>query len=444
MTAFENRRAITARELPLLVHTPVARVAWWHGQAVDRPQFLGHVRHLAQSLPASRYVINLCEDRYLFLVTFAAIISRRQTNLLPPSRTAGDLQAVANAYPDSYRVDDAHVAEKLSATHRASRVPLIPADHTAAIVFTSGSTERSRPHPKLWGNLVSGTRLAQQRFGFGLEPGATVVATVPAQHMYGLETSILAPLLTGISVHSSRPFFPADLLGVLQDVPEPRILITTPVHLRACVAAIDHWPRLNQIISATAPLARSLAIQAERVMAAPVLEIYGCTETGSLASRHTANGDLWEVYPSLCIDAEGRLQGSHLPEPVALNDVIERLDGNRFRLLGRHQDLVNMAGKRASLIDLNRRLLEIPGVEDGVFLVPSEDSDPSGRLAALVVAPGLSTAQIVTALAEQIDPVFLPRPLRKVARLPRNETGKLPRQALLDLLHRPAATQDGP
>ena len=38
-------------------------------------------------------------------------------------------------------------------------------------------------------------------------------------------------------------------------------------------------------------------------------------------------------------------------------------------------------------------------------------------------------------LRQHLDPVFLPRPLRRVAALPRNETGKLPRQALEAMLH---------
>ena len=55
------------------------------------------------------------------------------------------------------------------------------------------------------------------------------------------------------------------------------------------------------------------------------------------------------------------------------------------------------------------------------------------RTAALVVAPGLDEAAILAALRIGIDPVFLPRPLRRVTALPRNETGKLPRAALLAL-----------
>ena len=46
----------------------------------------------------------------------------------------------------------------------------------------------------------------------------------------------------------------------------------------------------------------------------------------------------------------------------------------------------------------------------------------------------LDEAQILSALRRALDPVFLPRPLRCVPMLPRNETGKLPRETLAALL----------
>jgi len=97
--------------------------------------------------------------------------------------------------------------------------------------------------------------------------------------------------------------------------------------------------------------------------------------------------------------------------------------------VGRGADLVNVAGKRASIGDLNTRLCRIDGVEDGVFFMPDEGQ----RMTAFVVAPGLNDADLLRALGRLIDPVFLPRPLFFVTSLPRNETGKLTRKALVDL-----------
>jgi acyl-coenzyme A synthetase/AMP-(fatty) acid ligase len=106
-------------------------------------------------------------------------------------------------------------------------------------------------------------------------------------------------------------------------------------------------------------------------------------------------------------------------------------------LHGRHADLINIAGKRASLAYLNQQLGAIPGVEDGVFLPPADEAaDSVARLAALVVAPAHTPASLMQALRERIDPIFLPRPLLFVDALPRNATGKLPARLALELLGR--------
>jgi acyl-coenzyme A synthetase/AMP-(fatty) acid ligase len=133
-------------------------------------------------------------------------------------------------------------------------------------------------------------------------------------------------------------------------------------------------------------------------------------------------------------------EGGHVEVPTPLGDVIEILPGDRFMLCGRTEDLVNIAGKRSSLAYLNHQLTAIPGVVDGAFFLPAEPADRSAtgtpRLAAVVVAPRLTAAAILRELRKRIDPVFLPRPLLMVERMPRNSTGKLPRAVLNSLTAR--------
>ena len=117
-----------------------------------------------------------------------------------------------------------------------------------------------------------------------------------------------------------------------------------------------------------------------------------------------------------------------------MHDALEPVGPRQFILHGRHEDIVKIAGKRASLDDLNRRLRDIEGVQDGVFLCPESDGRIASRLVAFVVAPTLDEGTIRTELALSMDPIFLPRPMYLVDSLPRNETGKLPREAVLALL----------
>jgi acyl-coenzyme A synthetase/AMP-(fatty) acid ligase len=124
--------------------------------------------------------------------------------------------------------------------------------------------------------------------------------------------------------------------------------------------------------------------------------------------------------------------GSHLPEDITIPDIIEIGSGNEFRWLGRHQDMINIAGKRGSLAELNQCLTAMPGVNDGVIFMP-ESND---RLAAMVVAPGLSAEEIRAYLGARVEAVFLPRPICLVTALPRQETGKLARKTILQMFER--------
>jgi acyl-coenzyme A synthetase/AMP-(fatty) acid ligase len=264
---------------------------------------------------------------------------------------------------------------------------------------------------------------------------------VPPQHIYGMEMSVLLPLLGDVQVHSGRPFFPADIATALQAMPAPRVLVTTPVHLRALVESGVRLPALAAMLSATAPMPPELAAQAERHFDAPLLEVFGSTETCAFASRRVTLDSFWSLYRGVHLHPQPdgtQIEAPQLDAPATLADIVTLHDeGRRFELRGRHADLLEIAGKRASLGDLTRRLLAIPGVEDGVIF-QLDDADAIGvrRIAALAVAPTLDEAIILDALRASIDPVFLPRPLRLVQALPRNETGKLPRAALLDLLAR--------
>ena len=425
-------------------------VAFDAGGAIDRQRFEDEVRGLAATLPARRYAINLCEDRYRFLLAFCAAASRGQTTLLPPSRAPAVIDQVLAQYADSYCLGDQMLQPEPPGYRRLPAVLpqqpgealTIDAHALVAIGFTSGSTGHPRPNPKTWAsfristaqNLLALDGLIQ-RNGTAI---TAVVATVPPQHMYGMEMSVLLPLLGPVAVHAARPFFPDDIARALRDAPSPPLLVTTPVHLRALVESGVALPPLAGIVSATAALPAALALAAETRFGCEVREVFGSTETCIIARRRTAREIAWTPLPGVRVTAQPDgtvVTAPHLPEPVLLADLVDVHGDGRFELRGRNADLLDIAGKRASLGDLTHKLLAIPGVLDGVmFQLDHADTTGVRRIAALVVAPTLEAAAILSALRGQLDPVFLPRRLRCVESLPRNDTGKLPRQGLLDLL----------
>jgi acyl-coenzyme A synthetase/AMP-(fatty) acid ligase len=405
---------------------------------------------VAAALPARGHVLNVCTDRYRFTVGLAASLVAKKVSLLPSTQAAEAIRQLTAFAPDVFCLtDDARCdidlprmqfPEAPVEEHPPWRCPEIDTRQIAAYLFTSGSTGTPQPYPKSWGRLAACVREGAGRLGLLDGRCHSIVGTVPSQHMYGLELTVLVPLQTGNVCCAERPFYPADICQVLAAVPRPRTLVSTPVHLRMLLAADVDLPAADLIVSATAPLSQNLAREVEARFDTRLIEIYGSTETGQIASRrtaHTAEWQLWDGVRLFSKDDRTWADGGHIEQPTPMCDVLEVTGGDRFLLHGRMADLVNIAGKRSSLAYLNHHLNAVPGVVDGAFFLRDDVQELTAgvtRVAAVVVAPGLDPATLVERLRERIDPIFLPRPLVFVDKLPRNETGKLPHEALQALV----------
>jgi len=414
---------------------------------------LSDVARVAAALPSGQHVLNVCSDRYRFTVGFAASLVRGKVSLLPSTHTPEVIRQLTVFAPDAFCLtDDRKCNIALPLTYfpdldaevtAGLTAPAIDGEQLAAYVFTSGSTGTPLPYKKTWGRLLRCVRNGASRLGLLDGRTHTIVGTVPPQHMYGFESSVLLGLQTGSALCAERPFYPADICSVLASAPRPRALISTPVHLRALLAAGIPLPETDLIVSATAPLSHELARNVEAAFTTRLLEIYGSTETGQIATRRTAETAEWQLWPGVTLtlqdDGQPWVQGGHVEQPTPMCDVLELTGGDRFLLHGRMADLVNIAGKRSSLAYLNHQLSSIPGVLDGTFFFPDgahASSTGVTRVAAFVVAPDLDPATLTEELRRRIEPVFLPRPLVLVDKLPRNGTGKLPQEALRELAAR--------
>lgn len=435
---------------PLLQGTDLdAPLAWRAGQPIARRRYLADVQALAARLPAAGAMLNLSADRYRFAVGLGAAMLRGQANLMPPNHQSATVARLRALFPQAYALVDAagHEVDLPQVVYDAAGsampdtapAPALARAQLAAHVLTSGSTGQPVPHAKHWGPLVDCTvegaeRLAEHLGRPDLQ-GLNLVATVPPQHMYGFESTVLIALLGGAAFDAERPFYPADIAAALERLPRPRMLVTTPFHLRMLLDAGIALPTVDLVLSATAPLSPQLAARAEAALAGQLVEIYGCTEAGQVATRRTTDGPEWRTYEGLRLSGDGehtQVAGGHVVQPTPLADILEVLEPTRFRLLGRSNDLINIAGKRNSLAHLNFHLNSVPGVADGAFWLPADELDGVvTRLVAFVAAPGLTQAALQQAvlahLRPRVDAVFLPRRIVAVSALPREaSTGKLP------------------
>ncbi len=403
-------------------------------------------RRLRPVLAGHDVVCNLAATRHDFATALLAAMAENVPTVLPTSRAEGAVAAAIEGYRKPLLVD------RLQALAGAGGDGLPTEPEGEVHVFTSGSTGAPVRHVKDWTALAGGALIAARLVArAGLTPGRTIiVGTTPHQHMFGLEAVIFAALAHGHCFFDDIVFHPADLDAAVERAAvagfDNVVLVTSPPHLRFLEDRIRAQPAVRCVISATAPLHRDLAARIE-ASGPPVFEIYGSTETGSLAWRRTSETDLWTPLDGFRLyrhDHGWEAGAPHLRGMMPLADELGLQPDGRFRLLGRRGDMVRVAGKRQSLGALNAALATAPGIADAVMLRESVDGEDRLRVFVVPAPDGETDADALARLVRQhmhrhVDPVFVPRRVTVVAELPRGATGKIAASdlAALDALPQP-------
>ncbi|MEZ5703625.1 MAG: AMP-binding protein [Burkholderiaceae bacterium] len=301
--------AVTTHQLPLVSGLNLDdALAWRPDGAVRVRAFIAEAQRAARALPAAPWVVNLCEDRYHFAVVFAACLLTGKTSLQPSSHSSQTLAQLALDHPGAFAVTDSGFdalpiprvdfgSLSQGPLDDVGEIPLVAAERTVAVLFTSGSTGLPQAHGKTWAMLVANGQA--EALALKLTGTHTVlVGTVPVQHSYGFESTFLMALHGGCAFWSGRPFYPQDVVEAIQAAPSPCMVVTTPFHLANLLASELVWPAVNAWLSATAPLDEALAREVEVRSGAPVYEIYGSTESSQLAWRRTTAGPAWHLLPA--------------------------------------------------------------------------------------------------------------------------------------------------
>ncbi len=454
-------------------------VVFHQGRLYDVQSLYSFVQYLSETIPPHDYFLNLYEDRFYFLAAFLLALRQRSISLFPSSVNDYTIERLSENYPDLVVlnqqqennrdivpvVDLQACFSKWQSSHQSidytetkEQLSDIDEQCIVVIIFTSGSTGEPEPYQKQWRDMLNvSSHLACTILmdkSFFLEDCLPVVlATVPAQHMYGLDASIMMALQYGLVIVSEKPFFPQDIVLALEQLNQQAVqlkqqlaclLITTPLHLQACIKTGVQLNGIREIISATAPLTVELAKVCEQNYATVIIELFGCTEVGSMAWRRTTSTEPWAVFEDIVLqqlESEILIKTTRSIEQFNFNDEVELLDAHHFVFRGRKSDAVSRAGKRSSLAYLNSHLLSFPELQDGCYY---QDVDhPEGHLSAFLVSgnkipDSAQQKQIVKALREhlkkRIDLVFLPKKIYFVDKLPRNSTGKLPLKAMQKLI----------
>lgn len=419
------------------------------------------IERIATELPDARSpseILVTCQDRYHLTVALMAAWRSGHTVALPPNAREETLRELmprcALALHDGRGVGHNIVpwlarADKPSS---AQRYPTIPADQPVVTIYTSGSTGQPAACVKTAAQLLGEGETLQNTFQ--LHRDSTVLATVPAHHIYGLLFSVALPLAAGARFIRDTPLLPS----VIEDYARRQranVLISVPPHLRVLAESeLSSLASIQTIFSSGAPLPDATAHTLHRRFGVNVFEILGSTETGGFAYRQideVAQGGQaasFRPFPGVTIASDDNAQlllsspllapGS--AQPITCADRIElRADGS-FRHLGRSDGVIKVGGTRMSLPELESRVRELAGVSD-VAALPAGAGGARGQEVWLVVATahGQALPELRAHLLRFYDPVLLPRRVRFVDSLPREATGKLMRARLLELFAAPKA-----
>src|SRR5690554_141291 len=395
-------------------------------------------RRWLEPQPGGRWL--LCQRHpESFCAALVALWESGRIAVLPPNERPETLAQLAKEVdgrlpiePGGHAADDREIAlpvpEKLSATA------------TALILHTSGSTGAPVRLAKRFDQLDA--ELAAHVKLWPLA-GSGVISQVSHQHIYGLLTGILRPLCAGVPFCGDESRYPEGLVTRLEEANAAGIdsvVISSPAQLSRLPAHLP-WPaasRIKWVFSSGAPLHAEHAQHAERLLQAPVFEIYGSTETGGIAQRRQQQSTTWQPLPGVELgykDEQLTLRSPFLEYPQRWwqqpDRVVLRTSG--FELQGRTDRLVKIAGKRVSLNQIERILATVEGVIEARCARLEQADDRLGVVVMLHDAyiPHRHDSrhqliqQLRKRLACQLEPIAIPRYWRFVDAMPSNPQGKL-------------------
>lgn len=359
-------------------------------------------------------------------------------------------------------------AKALAAKPDPAIAPRMASD-IAAILYTSGTTGRSKGAMLSHGNLTSNAQELNRLWGF--TPEDVLLHALPVFHVHGLFIALHTAFLSAATT-IFLPSFDADQVKAL--LPKATVLMGVPTFYTRLLALPEFGAAdcgsVRLFISGSAPMLAETHRQFEARTGQIVLERYGMTEAGIITSNpldgERMAGTVGYPLPGIDLriaDEQGNplphnipgvieIKGPNvfggywrMPEKTAqefrddgwfiTGDVAVKSPDDRVTIVGRAKDLIISGGYNIYPKEIESVLDAVVGVaETAVIGVPDPDFGES--VVALVVAEKTlapSLADLETCVREQLARFKHPRKIILVEDLPRNAMGKVQKNVLRDL-----------
>jgi malonyl-CoA/methylmalonyl-CoA synthetase len=349
-------------------------------------------------------------------------------------------------------------------------------DDLAAILYTSGTTGRSKGAMITHRNLASNALALVEAWGF--TRGDVLLHALPIYHVHGLFVATHCALLSGSRMLWLSRFDPREAVAllpratVMMGVPTFYTrLLAEPSFTRAACASV------RLFVSGSAPLLPETFREFEARTGQRILERYGMTETGMNTSNPLAGerrpGTVGPPLPGVSVrivddqgmpSPRGTVGGIEVKGPNVFagywnmpektreeftadgwfrtGDMGRMSDDGYVEIVGRAKDLIITGGLNVYPKEIEERIDAMAGIlESAVVGVPDPDFGEA-VVAVVVAAPGhrLTEAGLITALRAEIARFKVPKRVLFVTELPRNAMGKVQKNVLREKLASPAAS----
>ncbi|MBE8577301.1 AMP-binding protein [Vibrio sp. OPT18] len=410
---------------------------------------LSRLVHLLSSSPFQRVAI-CTQDSYLFSVTFLACAVSQKHIILPGNYQPCAL-AELNEHFDCLLVDnsigevevsDVLNIQNLLDSSTSSKQPLI--DNLATIdlaaiqltLFTSGSSGTPKAINKTLEHLDIETAQLDKNWGELLKSNQ-VQSTVSHQHIYGLLFRILWPLCSGVPFARNNLEYPEQILSHAN---KNCVLISSPALLKR----LKHETKSAQlagVFSSGGPLPTESAHQSRSLLGHLPIEVFGSTETGGIAFRQQESAQTpWQLFDCLeaSLNSENciKLLSPYIDKNnwYQTADECEMVSDNQFILKGRTDRVIKIEEKRVSLVEVEKRLEQLPWISECV-VIPFEEPErlilasvlvlsDEGQATLATMSRGKFWLMLRSELRKWLEPIAIPRKYRIVDEIPLNSQGK--------------------
>ena len=347
-------------------------------------------------------------------------------------------------------------------------VTVSQADDLAAILYTSGTTGRSKGAMLTHGNMLSNALVLKDYWGW--KPGDVLIHALPIFHVHGLFVALHGALINGSKMIWCAKFDPKFVVSKMFEATVFMGVPTLYVRLLNEPGLDKNAVRnMRLFVAGSAPLLIETFNEWQQKTGHTILERYGMSETAMLTSNpykgDRRGGTVGFALPGVSLrvqDDDGKALGTdeiggiqvkgpnvfkgywRMPEKTKeeftadgffkTGDVGKIDERGYITIVGRSKDLIISGGYNVYPAEIEGYINDLPGVAESALVgVPHPDFGEVG-VAVVIAKPGtvLEPVAIVAALKSRLANFKIPKQCFVVAELPRNTMGKVQKNLLRD------------